>query len=86
MAQLTVRGLSDEVIARLKAAAAAEGKSLNKLARGALEERAERAGLRAGWLRWAEEAEQIQERIRARLGHDMEDMTVKLLNEDRWSR
>lgn len=80
MANIFVRNVDDEALARLKKKAKAAGKSVNELARQALLVAAKPSKEEA----WAE-ADRIRAKIRARVGHDLPDSTPGI-REDRDTR
>jgi antitoxin FitA len=73
MQNLHVRGVDNDAVVRLKKKAKAAGKSLNEIAREALVAAAKPSKQEA----WAE-ADRIRARIRARLGHDLNDSTADI--------
>jgi len=70
MGDLLVRNVTDATKAALKKKAKAAGKSVNDLARAALDAAAQPSKKEI----WAE-ADRLRERIRKRLGHDLSDST-----------
>ncbi len=77
MVDILVRNVDDAVAAQLKKKAKAAGKSMNDLAREALNAAAKPSKEEA----WAA-ADRIRAKIRARLGHDLPDSTPGI-REDR---
>jgi plasmid stability protein len=73
MANILVRHVHDAAVARLKKKAKAEGKSVNDLAREALE----KAAMPSKEEIWVE-ADRLRERIRRRVGHDLSDSTADI--------
>ena len=83
MADILVRNVDDAVAAQLKKKAKAAGKSVNDLAREALNAAAKPSKKEA----WAA-ADRIRAKIRARVGHDLSDLTADIRadrnNEERY--
>jgi plasmid stability protein len=77
MSDLLVRNVADATKAGLKKKAKAAGKSVNDIAREALDAAAKPSKEEI----WAE-IDRIRERIRARVGHDLPDSTADI-REDR---
>ena len=77
MANIFVRNVDDDAVARLKKKAEAAGKSMNDLAREALHAAAKPSKEEA----WAA-INRFREKIRARVGHDLPDSTPGI-REDR---
>jgi antitoxin FitA len=77
MGDLLVRNVADTTKAALKRKAKAAGKSVNDVAREALDAAARPSKEEA----WAE-ADRIRAKIRARIGHDLPDSTADI-REDR---
>jgi plasmid stability protein len=80
MVDILVRNVDGDTAKRLKSKAKAAGKSLNELAREALDNAAKPTKEEA----WAE-ADRIRAKIRARLGRDVADSTPGI-REDRDTR
>jgi len=80
MANILVRKVDDNVMARLKKMAKARGKSVNDLAREAL-----RAAVQPSKAEIWAEADRLRAKIRARVGHDLPDSTPGI-REDRDTR
>jgi len=80
MVDILVRNVADATAARLKAKAKAAGKSVNDIAREALDSAARPSKQEV----WAE-IDRIREKIRARVGHDLPDSTPGI-REDRDKR
>lgn len=80
MSNILVRNVTDATKARLKKRAKAAGKSVNDLAREALDAVAKPSTEEI----WAE-IDRFRERIRARVGHDLPDSTAGI-REDRDNR
>ena len=77
MVNILVRNVTDATAAGLKKKAKAAGKSVNDLARQALDAAAKPSKAEV----WAA-ADRIREKIRARVGHDLPDSTADI-REDR---
>jgi plasmid stability protein len=77
MSSILVRNVADATKAALKKKAKTAGKSLNDIAREALDAAAKPSKQEA----WAE-ADRIRAKIRARVGHDLPDSTAGI-REDR---
>jgi plasmid stability protein len=77
MVDILVRNVADATAARLKEKAKAAGKSVNDIAREALDSAAKPSKQEV----WAE-IDRIREKIRARVGHDLPDSTPGI-REDR---
>jgi plasmid stability protein len=77
MVDILVRNVADATAARLKEKAKAAGKSVNDIAREALDSAARTSKQEV----WAE-ADRIRAKIRARVGHDLPDSTPDI-REDR---
>ena len=73
MGNVLVRDVDDAAIARIKAKAKAQGRSMNDLAREALLAAAKPSKQEA----WAE-VDRIRAKIRARLGRDLSDSTADI--------
>jgi plasmid stability protein len=80
MVDILVRNVAAATVARLKKKAKAAGKSVNDIAREALDIAARPSKAEI----WAE-ADRIRAKIRARVGHDLPDSTPDI-REDRDSR
>ena len=80
MIDILVRNVADATAARLKEKAKAAGKSVNDIAREALDSAAQPSKQEV----WAE-IDRIREKIRARVGHDLPDSTPGI-REDRDKR
>jgi antitoxin FitA len=80
MVDILVRNVDDATAAQLKKKAKAAGKSVNDIAREALNAAAKPSKEEV----WAE-ADRIRARIRARVGHDLTDSTAGI-REDRNTR
>ncbi len=80
MIDILVRNVADVTAARLKEKAKAAGKSVNDIAREALDSAARPSKQEV----WAE-IDRIREKIRARVGHDLPDSTPGI-REDRDKR
>ena len=80
MVDILVRNVADATAARLKKKAKAAGKSVNDIAREALDI-AVRPSKQEIWA----EADRIRERTRAKVGHDLIDSTLGI-REDRDNR
>ncbi len=80
MIDILVRNVADATAARLKEKAKAAGKSVNDIAREALDSAARPSKQEV----WAE-IDRIREKIRARVGHDLPDSTPGI-REDRDKR
>jgi antitoxin FitA len=80
MVDILVRNVDDATAAQLKKKAKAAGKSVNDIAREALNAAAKPSKEKV----WAE-ADRIRARIRARVGHDLTDSTAGI-REDRDTR
>lgn len=73
MGNMLIRNIPDATKAALKKKAKAAGKSVNDVARAALDAAARPSKEEI----WAE-ADRLRERIRKRLGHDLSDSTVDI--------
>jgi plasmid stability protein len=80
MVDILVRNVAGDTAARLKERAKAAGKSVNDIAREALDSAARPSKQEV----WAE-ADRIRAKIRARVGHDLPDSTPGI-REDRDTR
>ena len=80
MVDILVRNVADATAARLKRKAKAAGKSVNDIAREALDVAARPSKQEI----WAE-ADRIRARTRAKVGHDLTDSTIGI-REDRDNR
>jgi plasmid stability protein len=73
MGDLLIRNVADATMAALKKKAKAAGKSVNDIARAALDAAARPSKEEI----WAE-ADRLREQIRNRLGHDLSDSTADI--------